>query len=103
MPSNPVHVLDLALFLPAAIGSGVLVRRHHPLGYRTAAPLLVFMALTCCPILVIPAVEAARDHPVSATVLAPIGVVLVITLVTLWRALRGLAPSGLQDVDLPNG
>lgn len=41
VPTTPVHVLDLAFFLPAVITSGVLLRRRHPLGYATAAGQLV--------------------------------------------------------------
>jgi hypothetical protein len=29
VPTNPVHVLDLAFFLPAAAASGVLLLRRH--------------------------------------------------------------------------
>jgi hypothetical protein len=35
-PTNPVHVLDLALFLPALCASGVLLLRHHRIGYSSA-------------------------------------------------------------------
>jgi len=63
VPTNPVHVLDLAFFLPAVITSAVLLRRQHPLGYATAARQLVWLALTCLPILVTPLVATTRGHP----------------------------------------
>lgn len=36
VPTNPVHVLDLAFFLPAAATSGILLLRRHRLGYASA-------------------------------------------------------------------
>jgi hypothetical protein len=41
----------------------VLLRRQHPLGYATAARQLVWLALTCLPILVTPLVATTRGHP----------------------------------------
>lgn len=41
--TNPVHVLDLALFLPALILGGVLLARRRPLGY-VLAPVTLFAA-----------------------------------------------------------
>ena len=51
VPTNPVHVLDLAFFLPAPATSGVLVVRRHRWGYATAAGQLTWLALTCLPII----------------------------------------------------
>lgn len=48
LPSNPVHVLDLALFLPAVMVSGILLLRRQPLGYRTTPAALVFVVATGC-------------------------------------------------------
>ena len=60
VPTNPVHVLDLAFFLPAVCVSGVLLLRRHRMGYATAAGTLVFIGLTCLPILVTPFVAQVR-------------------------------------------
>jgi hypothetical protein len=38
---NPVHVIDLAAFLPALIIAGVLLFRKKPLGFLLAPPLLI--------------------------------------------------------------
>ena len=62
VPTNPVHVLDLAFFLPAVFVSGVLLLRRHRFGYATAPAQLIFLELTCLPILVTPAVANARGH-----------------------------------------
>jgi hypothetical protein len=88
VPTNPVHVLDLAFFLPAVAITGVMLLRRHWLGYATAAGQLVFLGLTCLPILLTPCVAAARGHTAGWGVIEPIGVVAVATLVVLWRLLR---------------
>jgi len=50
VPTNPVHVLDLAFFLPAVFVTGGLLLRRQPLGYATAPGHLTWLALTCVPI-----------------------------------------------------
>lgn len=88
VPTNPVHVLDLAIFLPAVLTTGVLLLHRKPVGYLTAPGQLVFLALTCLPILLTPLVAHARGHNPDWAVTLPIGVVLAATLVVLWRTLR---------------
>ena len=88
VPSNPVHVLDLAFFLPAVFVSGVLLLRRHRFGYATAPAQLIFLALTCLPILATLVVANARGHDPEWSVLVPIGVIAAATLVVLWRFLR---------------
>lgn len=85
LPTNPVHVLDLAFFLPAVAITGVLLVRDHWLGHAMAAAQLVFVELTCLPILVTPFVAMSRGHVAVWSVMAPIGVIAVVTLVVLWR------------------
>lgn len=88
VPTNPVHVLDLAFFLPAALASGVLLLRRHRVGYATAAGQLIWVALTCLPILVTPVVANDRGHEPGWAVMAPIGVLSVLTLTVLLLLLR---------------
>jgi len=102
VPTNPVHVLDLALFLPAVITSGVLLLRRHPFGYATVVGQLVLLALTCLPILVTPFVAAARGHEPGWAVLVPIGVVLVAVLGVLGATLRRVPDSATGSPD-PEG
>jgi hypothetical protein len=87
VPTNPVHVLDLSIFLPGVITSGILLRRKHPLGYATAAGQLLWLALTCLPILINPFVANARGHTPGWAVDVPIGALLVATLTVLARLL----------------
>lgn len=90
IPTNPVHVLDLAFFLPAVFASGVMLLRGHPFGYATGPGQLVFLALTCLPIVVTPVVANARGHDVGWAVVPPVGILFVVTLAVLWRTLRGV-------------
>ncbi len=92
LPTNPVHVLDLGICLPAVAATGVLLLRRHRLGSVSAVGLLVFLALTCGPILLTPAVTQARGHETTWSVVGPIGVVAVATLLVLARLLLSLRP-----------
>ncbi|SFH89276.1 hypothetical protein [Nocardioides psychrotolerans] len=94
VPTNPVHVLDLAFFLPALVVSGVLLLRRHPLGYVTVVGQLVWIALTCLPILVVPFVSSARGHEAVWAVEAPIGILCASTLVVLGLLLRRVGAHG---------
>jgi hypothetical protein len=97
VPTNPVHVLDLAFFLPGVALSGVLLLRRHWFGYATAAGQLVFLGLTCLPVLVTPLVAEARGQGAEWSVVGQIGLVAVATALVLWRLLRtvdGSRPAG---------
>jgi hypothetical protein len=73
LPTNPVHILDLAFFLPAVVGTGLLLLKHRPFGYTVAPAFLVFLVLTGVPILLTPVVQTVRGEPASGGVVAPIG------------------------------
>lgn len=89
VPTNPVHVLDLAFFLPGVLASGVLLLRRRQPGYVLAAAALVFLALTCLPAMVTPFVAHARGNETGWIVLVPMVLVLATTAVALWRLLQG--------------
>jgi hypothetical protein len=74
LPTNPVHVLDLGFFLPAAMVTGVLLLKRKPLGYTLAPALIVFLILTGMPILITPAVQSALGQTPVWSVLPLIGV-----------------------------
>jgi len=88
LPTNPVHVLDLALFLPAVLTSASLVRRRRPLGYATAPGVLVFLALTCLPVLLTPLMALAHGRDAAWSAALPLGTVLALTSIVLYRTLR---------------
>jgi hypothetical protein len=88
--TNPVHVLDLGIVLPAFVAGGVSLARKGALGYWLAPVMLAFgvvmdLALTGM-VLSMRAENIAAGQP-------PLGVFVAMTLATgavLWRYLRGL-------------
>ncbi len=99
IPTNPVHVLDLSFFLPAVVMSGLLLWWRHPLGYATAAGQLVWLALTCLPILVTPLVSNFRGHPAGWIVMLPIGLLFLAILAVLGFLLRRIADKSQTGAD----
>ncbi len=98
IPTNPVHILDLGFFLPAAIATGIGLVRNKPLAYSVAPALLVFLILTGIPILITPVVQSARGEAAAWGVWVPIGTLTVVMLALLvWlvstiRRLRSQQP-----------
>jgi hypothetical protein len=72
---NPVHVLDLALLLPAMGIGGVQLLRNRPPGRAWAVPLLTFMALMGSAIMGMSFVQHARGFPL---VIAPLVVMAIL-------------------------
>jgi hypothetical protein len=83
LPTNPVHVLDLAFFLPAAIATGVLLLKGKPLAHAVAPSMLVFIVLTGVPILITPVVQSMRGEIAAWGVVVPIGTLTVLVLAVL--------------------
>jgi hypothetical protein len=92
LPTNPVHILDLAFFLPAAIFTGVLLLKRQPLGFTLAPALLVFLILTGIPILITPLVQAARGGTAGWGVVFPIGGLTLLLLGVLAWLLTTIRP-----------
>ena len=90
--TNPVHVLDLALFLPASLLAGVLLRRGRAWGYCLAPVILSAMAAISLGIVSLTVVDAARGGEASVVVAAVIGTVGVVQAVACWRFLSGMPP-----------
>jgi hypothetical protein len=78
LPTNPVHILDLAFFLPAVIATGVLLIKQRPLAYTLAPTFIVFLILTGIPILLTPVVQTARGEAAAWGVVLPIGALTVV-------------------------
>lgn len=78
IPTNPVHILDLAFFLPAVIVTGVLLIKKKPLAFTIAPAFIVFLILTGIPILVTPVVQSARGEAAAWGVVFPIGTLTVL-------------------------
>ena len=80
LPTNPVHILDLAFFLPAVIITGILLLKHKPIAYTLAPAFIVFLILTGVPILLTPVVQVARGEAAAWGVVMPIGTLTVVLL-----------------------
>ena len=93
VPTNPVHVLDLALFVPAVCASGLLLLRRHRIGYASAPGSLIFLGLTCLPIIVMPFIAQARGDAPGWGILVPISIIATATLIVLWRLLHTMRPA----------
>jgi hypothetical protein len=85
LPTNPVHILDLAFFLPAVIATGVLLIKQRPLAYTLAPTFIVFLILTGIPILLTPVVQTARGEAAAWGVVVPIGALtFVLSALLVW-------------------
>lgn len=105
LPTNPVHILDLAFFLPAVLMVGVLLLRRRPMAHSFAPPLIAFLVLTGVPILLTPAVQAARGAAADWGVAMPIGsltVAMTALLVWLLATLRPGAQTDLRAGTVPH-
>jgi hypothetical protein len=90
--TNPVHVLDLAFFLPASMLVGALWLRGEPRAGTIAPAFLVFMVLTGLPILATPVVQAVRGEAAGWAVVIPIGIVTLVVLALLGWLLATMRP-----------
>ena len=87
--TNPVHVLDLALLLPAMIVTGVWLRRQRPWGLLLAVPMLVFAVTMGIGILVLFTLMAAEGLAVTAPAAAVVGGIVVASAIFATLLLRG--------------
>jgi hypothetical protein len=99
------YSLDLAVVAPSAALAGLLVRRHEPLGYLLAAPLLVTIVLLLPTISLSTVLQAAAGISFTpAEVIGPIagfgvlGIVGARLLLRLLRAVPTTAPTREDDV-----
>jgi hypothetical protein len=95
LPTNPVHILDLAFFLPAAVATGVMLRKERPLAYTVAPAMIVFLILTGVPILLTPVVQSVRGQAAAWGAVGPIctlTAVLLAVLVWLMSSVQRRAP-----------
>jgi hypothetical protein len=99
VPTNPVHVLDLALFLPGAILAGVLLTRRRAWGYVLAPTILVAMIMLALGIVSLMVVLSVRGEASSLGVGVGIGVLALVELLVVVRFLWGIhGEAGLGDV-----
>ena len=92
--TNPVHVLDLAFFLPAVLLVGGLWLRGNVRAGTIAPAFLAFLLLTGLPIMVTPMVQAVRGETAAWGVVVPIGIVSIVVLTLLAWLLASIPGSG---------
>lgn len=86
--TNPVHVIDLAIFLPGLLLTGILLLRKHSLGYFLAPMLLAFFILMDITIGWLIVLMKQRGLEGSLAVATAMGVLAVISLALLTRYLN---------------
>lgn len=79
LPVNPVHVLDLAIMLPALLITSALLRRRHPLGFAFAVPLATFIVMMGIAIVAMVVVMRVKGVPVPLAMPAIVAAVVVAT------------------------
>ncbi len=94
LPTNPVHILDFAFFLPAVVITGALLIKEKALGYTLAPALIVFLVLTGVPILITPLVQAVRGETAAWAVTVHLGALTVGLIALLVWMLRWRRPGG---------
>jgi hypothetical protein len=93
IPTNVVHVLDLAFFLPGAAVCGILLLKGRSTGYLFAPAFLVFLLLTGVPILMTPIIQSARGEQAARGLIGPIGILSLLLLGLLSWLLAPTHPS----------
>lgn len=102
--TNPVHVLDLGLFLPLALLAGVMLWRRRAWGYVLVPVVLVAMAAISGGIVALSVLTATRGDRSALVVAAVIGVLGVVQATTAWRFLRSSAGERTEQAGgLPAG
>jgi len=90
--TNPVHVLDLAFFLPATLLVGTAWLRGSARAGTFAPAFLAFLLFTGLPIIVTPVVQAVRGDDAAWGVIVPIGIITVIVLGLLGWLISSMGP-----------
>jgi len=106
LPTNPVHVIDLSLLLPAFFIIGVLILRKQLWGYVLAPVFLVFSVLMYITLAVL-YVGSTREETFSLSVPIAVAAMAMISLVILAGYMRSLhlkkpAQAKLFDIRLPD-
>jgi hypothetical protein len=97
--TNPVHVLDLALLLPALVVTGAMLLKGRLLGYLLAPVTLVATFFLALGIISLMLVSAARGLESALAVGIGVGVLAIVEAIACMRLLRCVdAGTSLTDV-----
>ncbi|TXL57501.1 hypothetical protein [Aeromicrobium terrae] len=88
VPTNPVHVLDLAFALPLAFLAGWGMRARRRWAVLLAPVMLSFFVVMSLPIVATPFVAALRGHAVAWGVVLPITSIAILCAIALIQCLR---------------
>jgi hypothetical protein len=92
--TNPVHVLDLSLLLPAMIASGVSLARRRSFGYAVGPMLLVFNVIMPLAIIAMFIAMRMQGVPTDLTPVPVLGAIALVSLGVLAVLVRGLRTDG---------
>jgi hypothetical protein len=92
VPTNPVHVLDLAIALPTAFITGVAVLQRRALGLVATPAVLAFLIVMSIPIVLTPVASALRSHPAEWGAAPPVLAIGVLCAAALWHLVRRGSP-----------
>lgn len=90
VPTNAVHVLDYVFFLPAALLTGIGLLRREPFSHAATPAYLLFLSLTCVPILITPFVQGSVMESIG--LMAVVGLLTLILVTVLFMVVRSIAP-----------
>lgn len=88
VPTNPVHVLDLAIALPTVFLIGVAALRRHPLGWLATPAALAFLIAMSIPIVLTPLASTMRSHTAEWAAAPPVFAIGVLCSAALWHVAR---------------
>jgi len=92
VPTNPVHVLDLAVALPTVFITGVAVLQRRVLGLLATPAMLAFLVVMSIPIVLTPVASALRSHPAEWGAAPPVLAIGVLCAAALWHVVRHGSP-----------
>jgi hypothetical protein len=95
--TNPVHVLDLSVLLPAALTAGLLLRRGRAWGYVLTPVVLGALVFLSIGIIAAMAVLAVREEGGSLGVAGFLSVLTILEILAWARFLRSVHPDRLAS------
>jgi hypothetical protein len=90
LPTNPIHVLDLAIVLPGGVVTGLFLLMRRPWGYVLGGYYLVKFATLGLAINAINAFSLAAGQPIDVGPGAAFAIITVTSIVLIWLYLKGL-------------
>jgi hypothetical protein len=88
LPTNPVHVIDLSVFLPGVLITGVLLLKQRPLGYLLTPVLLTFFVLMDITIGTLMLILNARGQKTDLGIAVMMAIFAIFSLILLILHLR---------------